>query len=440
MPTIGSGSDHWAGWLGASAGVGLGLVLGLAWAVRTQPFNAPDEPSHVNAVIQVIHTGKPPIAIFSFDDDPKGKLVSPEFDRRLARACQAAGQRDPLRLSAYESFQPPLYYLIVAAIAGPIADDPGEILMIGRLVSVLFGALTVLGIWLAVRRFAPDDPFLAIATVVTIALIPQFSFNSATAGNDSTINALFALSFASWFRSLRDPSDDRWMIRSGILAGLAILAKLSASALLPGLAMLALVRSTRPGDRWIGAKLRMAAGSLASIAIVSGWWFVRNAWLLGDPLASREAARYYRSRFVPFSIDSWEGLGVLLETTWQSFWGRFGWMDRPLPGPCYSWTFAIVAVLIALSIARRPWRSSIERTAWLLMSVVFVFVVMIFLQINLTIGFQAQGRYLFPAALPIGLAMASGLARPGRFSRARTIGLAFFWAWLVVMQLIGLSG
>ncbi|MFO0956222.1 MAG: DUF2142 domain-containing protein [Isosphaeraceae bacterium] len=426
--------------IGAASVAGLALILGLAWAFRTRPFDAPDEPSHVNAVIQVIRTGRPPIAIFSFEADPKGELAYPPFDRELARAASAAGQGDPLKLSAYESFQPPLYYLIVAAIAGPIADRPADILMIGRLVSVALGAIGILGIWLAARRLVPEEPWLAFAAAGSVALIPQFAFNSATAGNDSLIHALFAWSFASWFRSLRDPTDDRRMVRSGVLVGLAILSKLSAFALLPGLALLVLIRTANSGDRRRSEQLRMALGSIGAISAVSGWWFVRNAWVLGDPLASRDASRYYRSRFVPFSPDSWHDIRALVETTWQSFWGRFGWMNRPLPAACYAATAAMAAGLVVLTIARWRRPSGIDRPAWSLMAAVSAFVVAVFLQINLSIGFQAQGRYLFPAALPIGLLLASGLAMRGDHARARGLGLAIFWAWLLVMQGLGLAG
>lgn len=444
MPTSRSGNDRAGGWPGAAPAVVLALVTGLAWAFGTRPFDAPDEPSHVNAVIQVMRTGRPPIAIFSFENDPTGELVYPAFDRELARVCRSAGVDDPLRLSAYESYQPPLYYLIVAAAAGPLTDAPLSILTIGRLISVGFGALTILGIWLAVRRFAPDEPWLAIATAGTIALIPQFAFNAATAGNDALVYALFAWSFASWFRSIVDPNDDRWMIRSGVLTGLALLTKLSALALVPGLALLVLLRSYRAvgGDRW-STFARMSLGSLGAVAVVSGWWFVRNVWVLGDPLASNDAARYYRVRFVPFSPESWADVRSLLEPTWQSFWGRFGWMNRPLPGFFYGWTAVIVALSVGLTIVRcrRLWaESSLARSAWALMGLVFVLVVAVFLQINLTIGFQAQGRYLFPAALPIGLILVSGLAVRGDSSRARRVGLGVFWATLITMQVVGLLG
>lgn len=424
---------------------GASLLLGTLWAVVGRPFDAPDEPSHLNAVIQVIATGRPPLATFRFDRDPMGEIASPPFDPALDRVARSYGVADDLKRTSYESMQTPLYYVAAAAAGRGWANDPAGLLTVARLVSAVFGAGTVLGCWSAVRRLAPDEPAWAWAAAGTVALIPQFQFNAATAANDAAVNCGFAWAFASWFRSLRDPADDPWMIRSGGIVGLAILAKLSGLALVPGLALLVLFRAGQVAETaGRGRRLaRMAFGAFGAVGLLAGWWFARNALVLGDPTGAGDPARYFRARFVPFQIRSIDDATGFLALTWQSFWGRFGWMNRPLPAWSYTVTLVAAAGLAAITLARwarrpRPPLPILEAVA--LMAITTAGVLAVFVQINLTHGFQAQGRYLFPVAVPIALVLTGGVAASGPHSRARRALLGLFWAWLAVLQILGLSG
>ena len=82
-----------------------------------------------------------------------------------------------------------------------------------------------------------------------IALLPEFSFNNARVGNDSLVNCLGAAAFYVWFRGLRQPEYDPWMLRAGVVVALAVLAKLTAVALIPGLALVVLFRAFQREDR-----------------------------------------------------------------------------------------------------------------------------------------------------------------------------------------------
>src|SRR5438270_13629280 len=60
-----------------------------------------------------------------------------------------------------------------------------------------------------------------------------------------------------------------------------------------------------------------------------------------------------------------------------------------------------------------------------------------FLQFNVSVAFEAQGRYLFLLLLPGALLLTSGLYRlvPGR--RLKTAALAIPLLWLAMMNIVG---
>lgn len=422
---------------------GLSIALGMLWALVVPPFGAPDEPAHLQAVAQVRDRGELPRMEVRFDSDPDGVIVWPPADRAIVAAARRAGQTDPLRLAPYESFQPPLYYVLGALATVPWRDDPLASLYVLRAISVLFGAGTVVACWWAARWLAPGEPLWAWAAAGLLALVPQAGFNAATAGNDSLVNFLCAVGLASLFRSLRDRRDDRFLVRAGAIAGAALLTKQNGLALVPAIALTALFRARDAGEgRRLAALARLAFGSSVSFFVVGGWTFLRNIWVYGEPTGVAAIARHFRSRFITIDVGSASAWEAVLVTAWQSFWGRFGWMDKRLPDWAYTGTFVIVAALVMMTCVRLMirWRT-VSRVAWRcssLMAVVWLATAGLFLWVNfVSHGFQAQGRYFLPAAVPIVLAITGGLAWSGPSRAWRHAGLGALGAWPLLMQVMG---
>jgi 4-amino-4-deoxy-L-arabinose transferase-like glycosyltransferase len=417
--------------------------LGTIWALVVPPFGAPDEPAHLQAVAQVRDRGELPYLRLSFDRDPRGEITWPPPDAAIVAAARRAGQDDSLRLAPYESFQPPLFYVLGALVTWPFRSSPVASLFALRMLSVVFGAGTVVACYWVVRWLAPDEPLWAVASAGTLALMPQACFNAATAGNDSLVNFLCAAGLASLFRSLRDPSDDPWMARAGAIAGAAFLAKQNGLALVPTLALTVLYR-TLDAQRQERPRhfLNMTIGSAAAFLLIGGWWCARNVFVYGEPTAVADIARYFRARFIPISITSASAWNAVIETAWQSFWGRFGWMDRYLPEAAYAWTTALAALLVCCTIVRLTMRRGrVSRPAWRSGALMLVFTSLtagLFIWVNfVSHGFQAQGRYFLPAAVPIVALLTGGLAWSGRWSRSRRVALGAFWGWLMVLQGLG---
>jgi glucan phosphoethanolaminetransferase (alkaline phosphatase superfamily) len=104
----------------------------------------------------------------------------------------------------------------------------------------------------------------------------------------------------------------------------------------------------------------------------------------------------------------------MARTTFQSFWGQFGWMAVPLPPRIYQILLLVSALLVAgfvvWLVRQRRSRSSgfpvFDSTSLLVLSAVLTCTA--FVWYNLTFV-QHQGRYLFPALIPLATAAALGL-------------------------------
>jgi 4-amino-4-deoxy-L-arabinose transferase-like glycosyltransferase len=425
--------------------VGASLVVNLCWALAVKPLDAPDEPAHLQAIRQVQLRRMLPEVHYSFARDPSGEVVRTFDDPATRYFAMRAGILDEFKLEPYESMQPPLYYLIAGLAASPFGTNPVWTMVAGRVVSACLGAAAVGCLWLAVRRLAPSSPILAVAAAGFVGLLPQYSFNSSSVSNDSAVNFAAALSFAVWIGALRKPEQDPRLLRSGAVVGLALLAKLNALALVPGLGLLVVFRAW-PGPSGlarVGRVLRLGAWAMVGLLAVSGWWFARNFYVYdGDPSGSREAIRFYRANFKPLSFWSRDDWALLRAMSWESFWGRFGWLTIRLPGWRYveaKWAAGLLLGLSTWTISK-TWRAldGTQVRAGILLATVFVTLLASYLQFNFSVAFQSQSRYLFPAILPLALALTGGLATLPTTSSRRSWAVGVLLVWMASLNLSGL--
>jgi hypothetical protein len=488
-----------------TAGITLALLsfwLGLIWVATVPPMNAPDEPAYLQAIMETRNKRMIPEIHFDFGKNPADDLVGDPGDP-AARAYAAQHNMDRgIRLMPYQNSQPPLYFIIAGPAAMLLPSDPQIITYAGRLISTLFGAGTVFFCWAAARELAPRCPMWAVATAGVIALLPEFCFNNARVGNDSLVNCLAAAAYYVWFRGLRRPDYDPWMLRAGAVVGLAVLAKLTAVALIPGLALVVLFRAFQPEYRvsrpssWIteyrvestGATMlrtqhsllgtrysvlflrgaRMAAGAGSAALLVCGWWLVRNLNVYGDLTGTAAVNKFYNITLQPpgFSLATPAQQSAFIESTWKSFWGFFGWQTIPLPAPFYSQAGLFTLVLFGLTglaalwfiVRRFQMRNAQRRTiphsefpiphsivptyAWQAIAVlaaVGIALLVAFVQYSLQVAEAAQGRYLYLLLLPASLLFTGGLyALPPRRA-LKIIALSLPMLWLGAMNFVGLG-
>ncbi|MDQ2806263.1 MAG: S-layer homology domain-containing protein [Chloroflexota bacterium] len=302
--------------------------------------------------------------------------------------------------------------------------------------------------WAATRQLAPAHPQWAVVAAAGVALLPQFGFNSATAGNDSAVLCWGMAAFYTWFRALRDPRFDRWGWRMGGLCGLAILSKLSGLVLLPGLALVIALRAggqTRPTGSNDGAgraALRLATGAGLALLLLCGPWILRNLWLYGEPTGTAAIFHFYQGKFGALHLADATSRAVFVLTTRFSFVGVFGWMNVPLPPAAYTQADYVAVVLLGLStvaVLRRVPLAARLRQAAVIMALVTITLLVTYIQFNVTVGSQAQGRYLFLALLPFALLATAGLYTLSPRGRWRTLALSALLIWLAVLDTTSLA-
>ena len=360
-------------------------AVALAYAHFTPAWQAPDEPAHFNYVRYLADRGQLPV--LQPGDYPGPQVVPIPPNQRVA-------DLSPYR---YESHQPPLFY----ALAALVYKAGGGVFAL-RALSVLFGAVLLIVTFACARLALPNRRWLWLGTVAFVAFIPMHLFDDGTIENDSLANLVVALLLLLCLLIANGWQHRwRWMVL-GLLLGAALLTKVT--IYLPAVALVALSLWHRAGMR-----ATAAATTFATAAALSGWWFIRNGLIYGwtDILVQNRqkdvAAAQLQHR--GFGLPELAGFTI---TSFHSFWGQFGWMTVPLTNRQYVVLEALSAILI-LGVAALIMRRWLASTALLALGITWASVLAGDLYYNLTFV-QPQGRYLYPALVPIGIVAVAGFA------------------------------
>lgn len=382
------------------------LLIAALYAAYVPPWQAPDEPAHYNYIRQLAHGTLPVIAQGDYDqaylDEIRGARFAPQYD---------------VNAIEYEDWQPPLYYLL---------QTPGFVLSSGslfvlRFMSVLFGAGVIIFAYAITRLLFPAQEWLALATAVLVAFIPQHLAIMASINNDSLAEFLIAavLYLLTWWTVREVPRGSQRetavLILLGTILGLGFLTKGSSYLAAPLVGLVVLWRYWHHWQRFIRAVLLIfvPAGILGAlwwgrnIAVYGGLDFLgktaHDAVVVGQPRTAEWVSRYGLAG----TVDQF------ITTTFHSFWGQFGWMAVPMPPRIYTLLllFLVTAVsgfLIWAFYGRKQDQGQYHRIH------VFLFLFLLIMTASLHIGYnftfvQHQGRYLFPALIPLALGMAIGL-------------------------------
>ena len=378
-------------------------AIGALYAVFTPTWQVPDEPAHYNYVRALAEgRGFPVMEPGDYDQDLLDQLRDQGFPPELST--------EPLE---YEDHQPPLYYLL----ATPVYLLFGGAVLPLRLLSVLFGAGLLAVAFGTVKAIFPMQPRLALMTAALIAFIPQHVAMTAGVNNDALAELVVGSTLWALVVYASHGSDRPWPV--GLLLAAAFLTKTTAYfAAVVALAALA-TRWQREHRTWKWA-VGQFAWMFVPVLLVSGPWFIRNGLVYGwhDPLGMARHNTVVEGQLRSheyLALRGWDGLlSQMARTTFQSFWGQFGWMGVVLPARIYQALALLSALLVTgflwwLFDRRRPRLAPAQRASMGLLLLSFILTLLEFLGYNLTFV-QHQGRYLFPALIPIGTAAALGLS------------------------------
>ena len=407
------------------------LVLGVAFAVRTPAWQAPDEPAHYNYMAQVAVNGCcPQIEPGDWDQ---------AYIRRLTSARFAPETLVDLGSLQYEDHQPPLYYLI----ATPLFELTGGSLLAIRLLSVLIGAGVVICAYGVALVMLPARPFVALGAAAFVAFLPQHIAMLSAVNNDGLAELIVGLTLLAVVLYLKGGAVRPWQL--GLLVGLGLLTKVS-TLFLAGLVPLALLlRAWRPG-----APFRLPLRALVEFALpallLAGIWWARDVSVYGFPdifglgQHNRVVADQPRTADLIREIGWSAYFSRAITDTFHSFWGQFGWMALPLPEWTYMLIMALLGVVVlGLALDRLaphdedPLPAPGQRAAWGLLLLTVILAVAQFVYYN-TEFWQFQGRYLFAALIPLGLWMAIGVDAWRRL--VPRLALTIVWLPVVVLGLL----
>jgi 4-amino-4-deoxy-L-arabinose transferase-like glycosyltransferase len=405
------------------------LLTGILYVVVTPAWQNPDEPAHYNYIRALAgHGAFPELVAGCYNQEYLSTLISEKFPDTLS-----------IDGVCYEFHQPPLYYTLLVPVF--LATD--GYLPLLRTVSLLFGAVTVVLAYYIGRTIYPTRPDVAIGAMVLTAFVPMHTAILASVNNDGLAGAILAAILLLLVRRLSLPAtptiiDDLLL---GLLLGLALITKTTVYIAVPlsGITLLYLSFFRRQA---LFRPLLVVFGPALFIALP---WYIRNAALYGgfDILGLQRhdvvvVGQLRSSEFIA-DIGHSQYLGNYLTTTFQSFWGQFGWMAVPMDQRTYR--FLLLVMLVAgaglLTYVATGWRSvisSIEKQMLSLLILSALLTITAYVWYNLSFV-QFQGRYLFSAIIPFSILAAVGLSEAihVRWQIWFTAGL------LVVAGLVGLG-
>jgi 4-amino-4-deoxy-L-arabinose transferase-like glycosyltransferase len=380
------------------------LALGTAYALQTPAWQAPDEPAHYNYIKFIVQERALPV----LNEGEYDQAYNEKFTRTPQNT--ASMSIDPLR---YEDYAPPLYYLLAAPID---ALTDGWLTAI-RLFSVILGGALVVVAYLIGAEAYPDQLVFALGGAAFVAFVPQHLAMMSAINNDSLAELLIALVVLQAMRLFRSSTiSKRRLIGLGVTLGLGLLTKATFYYTAIPIAAIALILHSR---RYTLRLTHYFFVFVPALLIGAVWW-LRNLSVYGGldvmGLARHNAVVVGQPTSAQWLIDYGAGglLRRFLATTYRSFWGQFGWMSTPMPDREY----VLLGGLCSVALIGWIWRviqrmkdesGSMKRPTphAIILTLLFALTVFGYLYYNVTFV-QHQGRYLFPALIPIGLAFAIG--------------------------------
>lgn len=406
------------------------LFIGVAYSVVTPIFESPDERVHYNYIRYLVN------------------------ERRL-----------PVVSEIYEAHHPPLYYLVGAVATSWIPEDayseflnqrrnpywrylmtpryrdnrnrflhtkaeafPYQGTSLGihivRLLSLFMGAGTVTATWLVASELSPDSGALPLVASALVAFNPMFIFISTSVNNASLLNLLSALVLLISVRVAHSGVTRENCIALGVFLGLGLITKMWAFYLILPVG-LSLLWATHRSRSW--RTLLQAGGGIAVLVLlITGWWFIRNVRVYGDPMGFSATSSHLGFRARPLTwTETLQAMGTLVH---RSFWALFGYIAVPISSAFYK----CLGVMEILGIAGFTWFLSQEwrrREDGCLRDMLPKLSVLALMLLTVVTGSLmivrvssdgVQGRFLFPALAPFGTLIGLGLLAwwPSRWKRA----------------------
>jgi hypothetical protein len=319
------------------------------WALVSPPFQFLDEQDHYAYLQTLAETGSPPISAsrqfstelrrglalthfqavrYDSDDAP----IWNSFERdRLDLELGRGPSRDDGKGAGTSTNQVPLYYLLAAGPYRAASSQPLlSRLLLGRLLSALFAAVTGLLVFAFVREALPSKPWAWTTAGFAAALQPLFGYASGALNPDSLLFALSAALFYCLARGFRRGLTPGLALVTGLVLAGGLLTKLSFIGLVPGGVAALLVIALHPRGR---SKAERPARSLAIVAAAAAVPLLVgaaiNSTVWDQPTLG--AATVGSDLISPSGETPVGGIDRAFQVIWQLYLPRLPGMDHVFP-------------------------------------------------------------------------------------------------------------
>jgi len=367
----------------------------------------------------------------------------------------------PLAHQGWEMYQPPLYYVVSAAllaVLGLALDNAGVLVLSLLGLGIAIAHLVLLR--KALRLVFPDDAKKQIAGLTLAAFLPANLCLSQFVTNEVLAAMLVTASLWLCLLLMREPAPT-WKMFAGLGAclGAALLTKLTAVLAVPfvfgGLLAHAWKQPAGARRRWL---LRVAAAAGLCV-LVGGWHYARLWTYYGNPLVGNwdtalgfqwweydgfRTASYYLRFGAALNHPWFSGLVSLPDGIYSTLWGDGLWSGMRAMNYRMPWNYDLMAAgyLLALvptllllagafSAAARFVRAPQAELVMLSGYAATALAALVWMSLKLPYYAEVKSFYLLSALLPLCVLVALGWEVFTRRSRvaAGVVGMAFgLWA------------
>ncbi len=357
---------------------------------------------------------------------------------------RAESQNNPV---GYEWHQPPLYYVFALPLSG--MNDRAV-----RSISIFFGLCAIILVAFAAKLLFPQEPLIWALSAALPALLPTHIAITSAVNNDVLLEVCFSGCLLLLISSLYNGFTSKRAIWLGFWIGSALLTKSNGLLLVP-ISIFGCLLFIKNGES--GKSVWRSYGiSLLAAALISVWWYLHNFKLYGEllPLKAFEQAfagtiqaKDVAAGKIPgLGVSNWtEYISLVTKWTFQSFWAVFGTArsaaigaPRFMPDQYYQ-LMGLLTICLFTGLLRAHFRKDKDYTA------LQVSCIQLFWASFIIVGFsfagfilkyfQTQGRYLYPAMLPLSLLFAVGWRSliPAKYLSAASAGLISLLAVLALL-------
>jgi 4-amino-4-deoxy-L-arabinose transferase-like glycosyltransferase len=313
-----------------------------------------------------------------------------------------------------------------------------------RIISLIFGALTVFFIFKTALLLFPGNRNLALLAASLCAFNPQFNFLSGSLNNDNLVILCATISIWLLARLIVTENGNQKKVVAllGIFLALGLITKLNISGLVI-VAILGIIYSSvvnKPKKLHnLSINLLLFLGLLI---IIAGWYFVRNASIFGlnDPLgwglqAIQNPGLVMHTKFRTMFFKK-----IFFQRLYTSFWGAFDWLTIPLTNWMY-WIYGIISIMGILGFTNIFMGKSYPKSTKICL-LLFLFAIFISFASLVTLNLKfvsAQARLIFPVMAGICIFMALGIDMAVKYLSRLVKIKANIFIYAFILFLVGLN-